>query len=507
MAIEAVELAHADVEGFEDFNAQLSLFRERYGDVWLPTPESQPQPESFVQVQQQVDDALPYASPGLREVLAEMWYEGPVEPVVIEPVYEGQDYKSQLEATLAAYYGTPAPAAEIVDLLDIGEIDDDMTAEAVLDDETRTYLEHYMQRMPKSLQIRYPNLANTPLERLPSPEKMPREANEAEQPVRLKDVRRGRTPYKGQPLERPSQFWPNLPPDLYKDQADELVDVGQNMLLTGDHGIGKTRILTPQLYRTAQERGYTIPYHRELLGLNMSDFYLNIFDKHEGRSDEVVHMMFRGIDPQEQRFLVLDECTYFGIGRGGNAPLASHVFNALAEYNVRVVGILPFTPNTSSAERLEIATQLAESMSGDANGFTPVEITPEPLPQEEVNEMLTAMGLDQEIIDWFGDPDNAVLRHPRLFDKFLQGMWPDELQTVVVTSLESLQKRLTMKTAAFVSGELIPTFHAFFSAKIGAHAQELAEAFKKIDIEISKEELADAVRIESGAPLRCPDAI
>ncbi|HUQ84781.1 MAG TPA: hypothetical protein VM077_00510 [Candidatus Limnocylindrales bacterium] len=487
---QGIELPNGVVVGAKNENRLLGI----------PFIEAHMGPISFSELQRRTDAALPFAEKSVRGVLAELMYEGRGLGNVLKFSNEEKKAEASAFALISAYYGVSSSVPEeLTDAFDQFIPNNETTIAGRID----YFLRENLNASSKLLQNRFTPETKFPTARLKRKDLSPREM-EAEPPNRYRSPQVDQLVYKGEQLTEQSGFWSRYENNLYDDQARRLVEDGKDMVLTGDHGIGKTQILTPAIYKEAQRREILTPKN-QTVGENspntLSSMLARFKNDFNGSMEDFCRDIFGTTDTEKQKLVVIDESTIlldplFVETHGTTKSEVADFLNALKSQNTQIIMIQPMQPRYDESMRKQAAEEVIALGKQFGIEFNHKEITAQPLPVNEVRDLLIALKADRSLIDYFTDPENDVLRHPRVFDALLDASFPDHSRKHAIKSTEDLKNMLTDVYDLGIGGFKKPGYEFLFAQKLGVPSEDLANSLRKIGIKISDAELDKLKKIE-----------
>lgn len=217
-----------------------------------------------------------------------------------------------------------------------------------------------------------------------------------------------------------AEFWRKAA-TIWEPEASVItdhLDQGSGVIVEGKNGIGKTRLLIPQIQTQVSTRGkniLTVDLRNGCSGFQMPEGGVFI-------GDEAGALAIRG-----------------SRGYGSLSDLAG-LLRDLENFSS-----LPVLINSGGTERYRYRTRRAITMSSQATSlrFEIVGLEPKQIPIGLAGEFLSAEGAGNDLIDFVGNPEAGPLLQPRMFG-IITGQYEDFKPFDVINGLEDLRGFLSV---------------------------------------------------------------
>lgn len=208
--------------------------------------------------------------------------------------------------------------------------------------------------------------------------------------------------------------WENLWKELgtyYRDDAYAIMKMiakGTGVIVNAPCGSGKTRLLTPQIKRLAQEQGWAIGERADFPDSNAA----SLLEQYEytGHFEHIVADIYSDASSEQRKLLILDESARLGVESLDKTEV---LFSYLREKNISAV-LLNATPQEkmrmqATQGMIEIANKVGLPLAPyeqKQKGFLPIDI---------VKKYLGDGNIEPALLDFLTHPDNDAFRDLRLF--------------------------------------------------------------------------------------------
>lgn len=426
-------------EGEQHTNPIVDADNKKSADIPYPTPNNLLGRPNFIDVIKATDNALPFAKPELRTLLAEIAYEGPME------VFEDEVYHRYHEELIAGYFGSNKKPSEIIRDADPeyattlrGETSEDKDFEQVAEEdikqEIRNYLEYSYDNRSPNLGRRFTNMFslssegsklqdNTLLSRTKEkvvverkPDSLGRWRSLTDFPIEIDGVT----------LTSVADFWkhPSIGSDWQREIDESLSAIENNkpVALIGPHGTGKTEQFATQLALQLEKQGLqvgldTSSHAYRALGNPWESLIAAVDNPDPTKLDKFINERFNNysvVDKDHPRIFIIDEAPT------DNNEI-SRAMNALKKRSVIPVFLVPHG-----------YSHAREGFAGWAieNGIQPVLADHKRISPQLATDVMNKFGVEKDLVDLVSEPEGRTLLHLRLFGYVLGEMFPNDRQAI-----------------------------------------------------------------------------